>query len=138
MSRRVIAYRRSPSLASDALNALFATAWPAHAPRDFAAVLKRSLVYIAAFDGAQLVGFVNVAWDGGLHGFLLDTTVHREHQRCGIGAALLREARAAARERGLAWLHADFEPALETFYRAAGFAPTAAGLLRLDSGSRPE
>ena len=99
-------------------------------------MLERSLVYIAAFEGPRLVGFVNVAWDGGMHGFLLDTTVHRDHQRRGIGTALLREATAAARERGLAWLHVDFEPALEGFYRAAGFAPTAAGLLRLDAGSR--
>jgi ribosomal protein S18 acetylase RimI-like enzyme len=134
----VTTYRRSPPLASDALNELFLTAWPAHAPRDFAAVLKRSLVYIAAFDGAQLVGFVNVAWDGGVHGFLLDTTVHRDHQRRGIGTALLREATAAAREHGLAWLHVDFEPALEAFYRAAGFAPTAAGLMRLDACGRSE
>lgn len=84
-----------------------------------------------AFDGAQLVGFVNVVWDGGVHGFLLDTTVHRDHQRSGIGTALLHEAIAAALERGLAWLHVDFEPALEAFHRAAGSAPTAAGLLWL-------
>lgn len=134
--QREIRYLRSPPLVNAALNELFATAWPAHAARDFAPVLERSLVYVAAFDGEQLVGFVNVAWDGGVHGFVLDTTVHRDHQHGGIGAALLREATAAARERGLAWLHVDFEPAFEAFYRAAGFAPTAAGLLRLASRLR--
>ena len=132
----MITYRRSPPLANDALNELFATAWPAHVTRDFAAVLARSLVYIAAFDAERLVGFVNVAWDGGAHAFVLDTTVHRDQQRRGIGSALLREAAAAARERGLAWLHVDFEPALEAFHRAAGFTPTAAGLMRLDARER--
>jgi hypothetical protein len=34
-------------------------------------------------DGA-LVGFVNVAWDGGDHAFLLDTKVATENQRQGI------------------------------------------------------
>jgi ribosomal protein S18 acetylase RimI-like enzyme len=138
VSHLVTTYRRSPLLASGALNELFATAWPDHAPRDFAPVLERSLVYIAAFDGVQLVGFVNVAWDGGVHGFVLDTTVHRDHQRRGIGSALLREAAAASCEHGLAWLHVDFEPALAAFYRAAGFAPTDAGLLRLDARERSE
>ena len=138
MSHRVVTYRRSPPLASSALNQLFATAWPEHVAREFAPVLERSLVYIVAFDGAQLVGFVNVAWDGGVHGFLLDTTVHRGHQRRGIGTALLREVTAAARERGLAWLHVDFDPALEAFYRAVGFEPTVAGLMRLGARRRSE
>jgi hypothetical protein len=36
-----------------------------------------------------------------------------------------------ARTRGAHWLHVDFEPHLTDFYRACGFAPTAAGLIRL-------
>jgi hypothetical protein len=39
----------------------------------------------------------------------------------------------AAREHELACLHVDFDPAHEAFYRAAGFAPTAAGLIGLDA-----
>lgn len=100
-------------------------------PRDFAPILARSAVHVAAFDGARLVGFVHVAWDGGVHGFVLDTTVDPAHQHRGIGSALLRHAITAARERGLVWLHVDFEARLEGFYRAAGFAPTTAGLLPL-------
>jgi hypothetical protein len=30
-----------------------------------------------------------------------------------------------------AWLHVDFEPHLEGFYRGCGFTPTPAGLIRL-------
>lgn len=127
----MIRIERSPALSNEVLDALFADAWPDHAPRDFAPVLARSLGWIAAFAGEALVGFVLVAWDGGQHGFVLDPTVRRDHQRRGIGSQLLREAAALARERGLTWLHVDFEPALESFYRASGFAPTAAGLLRV-------
>ena len=32
---------------------------------------------------------------------------------------------------GMTWLHVDYEPHLDGFYRGCGFRPTAAGLLRL-------
>jgi ribosomal protein S18 acetylase RimI-like enzyme len=126
-----IRYSRNPALSNEELNALFESAWRSHGWRDFQPVLRRSLAYIGAFMGARLVGFVNVAWDGGLHGFILDTTVHPEVQRRGIGLGLMREAAEAAREHRLEWLHVDFEKELEPFYRAAGYRDTAAGLLHV-------
>ena len=126
-----ITLESSPSLSNQELNALFASAWPGHEERDFAPVIARSLVHVAAFAGRRLVGFVNVAWDGGRHGFLLDTTVAPDMRRGGVGSALVASAVAAARGRGLEWLHVDFVPELAPFYRKAGFAPTEAGLLRL-------
>ncbi len=123
--------RESPDLGNDALNELFASAWPSHQPRDFQPVLARSLLTVAAYSATRLVGFVNVAWDGGLHGFILDTTVHPEHQRRGLGLRLLREAERGARARGLEWLHVDFATDLEPLYREAGYVGTRAGLLRL-------
>lgn len=95
-------------------------------------VLERSLTWVTAFDGETLVGFVNVAWDGGVHAFLLDTTVHPDWGGRGIGTALVRRAEAAAREHGgLEWLHVDYEAPLTEFYAGCGFVPTPAGLLRL-------
>ncbi len=121
----------SPAIRNEDLNALFESAWPSHETRDFQPILSRSLVYIGAYQGSRLVGFVNVAWDGGVHGFILDTTVHQQFQRRGLGLRLLREAERQARASGLEWLHVDFPPDLELFYRAAGFIGMAAGLLRL-------
>jgi len=43
----------------------------------------------------------------------------------------VRLAAKLARDRGAKWLHVDFEPHLEGFYRACGFGPTAAGLMAL-------
>lgn len=94
-------------------------------------VLERSLTWITAHDGAALVGFVNVAWDGGVHAFLLDTSVHPDWQRRGIGAQLVRRAAEAARTGALEWLHVDFGPHLTDFYAGCGFQTTSAGLLRL-------
>jgi GNAT superfamily N-acetyltransferase len=114
------------------LNALFAAAWPDHEPREFGPILARSLAWVTARDGGELVGFVNVAGDGGAHAFLLDPTVRPDHRRRGIGTALVREATAAARDAGATWLHVDYVADLEPFYRGCGFRPTAAGLIRLD------
>jgi GNAT superfamily N-acetyltransferase len=129
-----IDYRINPGLTNAVLNALYAAAWPAHGDResDFQPVLARSLAYIGAYAGARLVGFVYVAWDGGIHGFLLDPTVHPTYGRRGIGRGLVAEATRVAQERGLVWLHVDYEPQLEAFYRQCGFQPTLAGLIHLD------
>ncbi|MFI6427765.1 GNAT family N-acetyltransferase [Promicromonospora sp. NPDC050880] len=79
-----------------------------------------------------LVGFVNVAWDGAGHAFLIDTKTRPSHQRRGVGTAVVRRAVEGARAAGCEWLHVDFEPHLEGFYLdACGFRPTAAGLVHL-------
>src|SRR6266496_3310579 len=47
-----------------------------------------------------LVGFVNVAWDGGDHAFLLDTKVAAQHQRQGIAPRCLGVPGSMADKRG--------------------------------------
>jgi GNAT superfamily N-acetyltransferase len=79
-----------------------------------------------------LVGFVNVAWDGGDHAFLLDTKTRGSQQRRGIGTRLVEVAVREARAAGCEWLHVDFRDELAAFYfEACGFRATAAGLIRL-------
>ncbi|WP_329560948.1 GNAT family N-acetyltransferase [Kitasatospora sp. NBC_01266] len=120
-----------PELADAELNALFDASWPAHRPISFAPMFARSLLWIAARRGSRLAGFVNVVGDGGAHAFILDTTVHPDERRQGLGVRLVRAAAEGARARGAQWLHVDYEPHLESFYGRCGFRPTAAGLLRL-------
>lgn len=100
---------------------------------DWRAQLDRhSLGWVCARDGDALVGFVNVAWDGGVHAFLLDTVVPAARRREGIGAALVAEAVAGARAAGCEWLHVDFDEGLRRFYvDGCGFRPAPAGLIRL-------
>jgi GNAT superfamily N-acetyltransferase len=81
-----------------------------------------------------LVGFVNVAWDGGDHAFLIDTKTRVDRQREGIGTLVVRAAIEDARAAGCEWLHVDFRPELRPFYVAAcGFRETDAGLFHLPS-----
>ena len=93
---------------------------------------EHSLGWVCAREGGELVGFANVAWDGGAHAFLLDPIVARRMTRRGIGTELVRRAVAGAREAGCEWLHVDFDDHLRPFYfDACGFTPTNAGLVRL-------
>ena len=94
-------------------------------------MLRRALVYVCAYEGRKLIGFAKVVGDGGVHGFLLDPTVSPDRQRQGIGRRLVAKCAAESRRRGIEWLHVDFEPSLEKFYRACGFSLTRAGLLNV-------
>jgi len=97
-------------------------------------VEQHSLGWVCAREpaGGALVGFVNVAWDGGSHAFVLDTLVPAAQRRRGIGRRLVAVAAEAARAAGCEWLHVDFEDHLRPFYLdACGFAPTPAGLIDL-------
>ncbi len=120
-----------PFPGDEAMRRLWRVAWDGEGPQSFQPILQRSLGHAAAYDGAALVGFVNVAWDGGVHAFILDTCVDPGYRRRGIALQLVARAAELARQRGAEWLHVDFEPHLEAFYRQCGFRPTAAGLMRL-------
>ncbi len=131
MSQPVINIAVDPFPDDAGMRRLWQGAWGDDGPASFQPILRRSLAHLGAYDGGRLVGFVNVAWDGGIHAFILDTCVDPDYQRQGIALALLAQAAETARARGAAWLHVDFEPRLEGLYRRAGFGPTAAGLMRL-------
>ena len=95
-------------------------------------VERHSLGWVCARNGDDLAGFVNVAWDGGAHAFILDTMVAAGMQRRGIGAGLVAVAVREARRAGCEWLHVDFEERLRPFYvNGCGFFPSSAGLLAL-------
>jgi GNAT superfamily N-acetyltransferase len=131
----VVMLRIDPYPSLDDLNALWLDAWASPTPDDFPSILSRSLAHIGAYSDGQLIGFVNVAWDGGIHAFILDTCVASRMRGKGIATRMVIEATDAARERGAKWLHVDFEPPLASFYRNCGFRPTEAGLIQLSETS---
>ncbi len=88
----------------------------------------------ARLPSGDLIGFVNVAWDGADHAFLINTKVATAWQRRGIATRLVAEAVRQAKLAGCEWIHVDFEYDLTPFYfGACGFRPTAAGLIHLPS-----
>ena len=66
-------------------------------------VEEHSLGWVTAREGEKLVGFVNVAWDGDVHAFILDTMVSAAKRRQGIAKRLVKEATEYARAAGCEW-----------------------------------
>jgi GNAT superfamily N-acetyltransferase len=130
----VITYRWREGFGNAELNALHAAGF-GHKPIDddwWAQLNAHSLGWVCARAGSELAGFVNVAWDGAVHAFILDTLVAASMARQGIGTRLVALATREARAAGCEWLHVDFEDHLRPFYfDHCGFAPTNAGLIAL-------
>ena len=131
-----ITYKWRGDVRDAALNALHAEAFGHEVYPDdewnWTEQLEHSLGWVCARDGDELVGFVNVPWDGVVHAFVLDTMVAASHGRRGIGTELVAVAVTEARRAGCEWLHVDFEDDLRPFYfDACGFVPTNAGLIEL-------
>ena len=132
-----IVYSWRGDFENEEINALHAEAFD-HAVFDSeewdwkAQVERHSLGWVCARDGADLVGFVNVAWDGVVHAFVLDTMVAMRARHQGIGTELVSIATIEARNAGCEWLHVDFEDHLKAFYfQECRFEPTNAGLIAL-------
>ena len=87
-------------------------------------VNRHSLGWVCARTLADLVGFVNVAWDGALHAFILDTMVASRYQRLGIATRMLALCAREARDARCEWLHVDFADELRGLYSdSVGFIP---------------
>jgi ribosomal protein S18 acetylase RimI-like enzyme len=118
---------------SPEVNLLHTEAFGTRAEQDWRTMVQEhSLGWVAARDAGQLVGFVNVIWDGMLHAWLQDVMVSSASRHQGIGTRLVTIARNESERAGCEWLHVDFENGLSSFYfQTCGFTPTAAGLLHL-------
>jgi GNAT superfamily N-acetyltransferase len=93
---------------------------------------RHSLGWVVARQGGELVGFVNVLWDGLVHAWLQDTMVAARARGDGIGTELVTRAGDAAKAAGCEHLHVDFDEELRPFYfGACGFTPTWAGVIDL-------
>ncbi len=130
----MISYRERCAVDDVALSQLHAAAF-AETPRLVRwgeRLARHSLTWFGAADDERLVGFVNVAWDGDRHAFLLDAVVAPPRQRHGIGTGLVARAVRAASDAGCTWLHADYAADLAPFVEGAcGLVPTRAALVRL-------
>ncbi|WP_020672272.1 GNAT family N-acetyltransferase [Amycolatopsis nigrescens] len=132
-----IDYRWRAELADEELVALTRSHGGKAEPGWWDRIRPHSLGWVTARPPeGTLLGFVNLAWDGADHAFLLDPKVRPDHQHLGIGTELVSRAAEAARQAGCTWLHVDFGAELRGFYfGSCGFRPTDAGLIELQATS---
>lgn len=130
----MISYEWRGTFGNNDVNALHAEGFGHRILADdwWSQVNQHSLGWVCARDAGGLVGFVNVAWDGAGHAFILDTLVSARARRRGVGTGLVALAVEQARAAGCEWLHVDFDDDLGSFYfGSCGFRPTTAGLIAL-------
>lgn len=134
MNARSVTFHWRGDFESPEVNALHAEAFDHAVLEDDwkGQVHEHSLGWVCARDDDELIGFVNVPWDGAVHAFILDTMVSARVRKQGIATELVGVAVAQARAAGCEWLHVDFDDHLRAFYfDACGFTPTNAGLIAL-------
>lgn len=127
-----ITYTVNAPLDVNILNAFMEKVWAGHVWTDYNKVLSRSLCYITAYHCNELIGFINIAWDGNKHAFLLDTSVDPNYRNKGIGKTIVNKAIAQCKDFSIEWIHVDYEVRYENFYKQCGFIQkTTASLLHL-------
>lgn len=80
-----------------------------------------SLLTLAAYEGAELLGLIRVVGDGQTIVFVQDLLVFPEYQRKGIGSALLRAVLKRYENVRQIELATDDTPKTKAFYRSMGF-----------------
>jgi GNAT superfamily N-acetyltransferase len=122
----VITYEWRGRFDNPELNALHAEGFDHRVLADdwWAQVQGHSLGWVCARDGEELVGFVNGAWDGAVHAFLLDTLAAARVRRQGVGTRLVEvavEPRARPVATGCMWTSRII--CVGSTSTVAGFAP---------------
>ncbi len=129
-----VVYAVSTAVNDDEVSALHADAFrEPYRVRQWGRQLSaHSVGWVCARRGDRLVGLVNVAWDGHLHAYIVDTAVAQDCQRLGIGTELVGRAWPVAADAGCRFMSVDFAEEHTAFYiDACGFNPSPAGVRTL-------
>lgn len=98
-------------------------------------IIRRSTVFVAAYEGTQIVGMGRAISDGVSDAYIQDVVVLRSHRGQGIGKMLVLEIVRRLKKRGIDWIGLISTPGSEGFYRSMGFEvmPSHSPMLLLPS-----
>lgn len=106
------------------LNLYTSVGWTAYTdnPASLRAGFENSLLTLAAYEGDTLLGVIRTVGDGQTIVYIQDILVLPEHQRQGIGTALVQAVLDRFREVRQIILTTDNTPKTIAFYESLGFA----------------
>lgn len=84
---------------------------------------EKSLLTLAAYEGDQLLGLIRTVGDGETVIFIQDLLVYPEHQRRGVGTALVKAVLNRFSHVRQIELATDDTEKTKAFYRSCGFLP---------------
>ena len=96
------------------------TAYTDH-PETLKQGFENSLLTLAAYEGEELLGILRAVGDGHTIVFIQDILVFPEHQRRGVGGALIQTALARFPHVRQIELATDNTPKTVAFYKSQGF-----------------
>lgn len=82
---------------------------------------ENSMLVLAAYEGGQLLGILRAVGDGHTVVFVQDILVHPDHQRKGVGSALLKAVSERYPHVRQIQLTTDDTEKTKAFYRSVGF-----------------
>ena len=103
------------------------------------AAIRLSWYFVAAYDGATLVGTGRIVSDGVLHALIVDVIVRPEYQGRGIGTRMMERLLARCRAAGLRDVQLFCARGKAPFYARLGFVPRPTEAPGMDwrSGAAP-
>ena len=123
---------KNAAVSSGEINVLMALCWDEFEDTDFDRILQHSLAYFTIRDDQnRLIGYCNLAWDGGRHASLFDLNIHPDFRHQGLAIKMIQQVKQVAIDNNIRFFHVDFDPTLEPLYKKAGFDMISAGLMLL-------
>ncbi|MBY0087723.1 MULTISPECIES: GNAT family N-acetyltransferase [Brevibacillus] len=98
---------------------------------DFPTLLERCNYWAGLRDeNGTLIAFGYVCGTGLLHGYMEDLIVHPDHQKQGVGVALVKKLLEEAERTGLGIVTVTYASEHTEFYKKGGFTACPGGLWR--------
>jgi aralkylamine N-acetyltransferase len=105
-----------------------AVGWGERSPDEVQAAFARSTFKAFAFDDSELLGFGRTIDDGRFYATIVDVVVSPEHQRKGVGRAIVQDLQ--SRLNGFLIVTLTAAPDVQPFYRRLGWRHQTSAMIR--------